>query len=173
MRALGALLFASCILAACSSEEKTEPTRTRAAGDAAAVSTAQATERAERAKNEPPPRTEDPTAPAASGPAAASAPRGPRDARAERERIIEDATAEDRPSGGSEMRIEADGAVYRPGVGVLPRYSVRAVEKKDPPPPDEAVMKFVPGSKVELPPPEAKPPREIPGEKVLVPSEAK
>ncbi len=114
-----------------------------------------------------------------SAPAAAAHPDGPRDVHADRERIIEQAAEKDRPAGSTELKLEADGATYRPGVGVLPRYSVGTVEKKDTgPEPDSGVMKYVPGSKIDIPPPPAKPPEEIPGtsepgQSILVPREVK
>jgi hypothetical protein len=112
-----------------------------------------------------------------SAPAPAAHPDGPRDVHADRERIIEEAAAKDRPAGSTELKLEADGTVYRPGLA--PRYSVGTVEKKDAgPEPDSGVMKYVPGSKIDVPPPAAKPPEEIPGasepgQSILVPREVK
>jgi hypothetical protein len=97
----------------------------------------------------------------------------------DRERIIDQAAEEDRPANRSEVRIEPDGMIYRPGIGILPRYSVRTIERRDSgPAPDAAVMKYVPGAKMDIPPPPAKPPDEIegsgePGQSILVPREVK
>ena len=116
---------------------------------------------------------------ASSAPVPAAHPDGPVDVHADRKRIIEEEAAKDRPAGTTELKLDADGTVYRPGAGVLPRYSVGTVEKKDTgPEPDSGVMKYVPGSKIDLPPPPAKPPEEVPGtnepgQSVLVPREAK
>jgi hypothetical protein len=112
-------------------------------------------------------------------PVEAAHPSGPRDVHADRERILEDEAAKDRPAGTTELKLEADGATYRPGPGLLPRYSVGTVERRDAgPEPDSGVMKYVPGSKIDVPPPPAKPPEEIPstsepGQSVLVPREVK
>src|SRR5437879_1510575 len=112
MRARSTLLLVTLALplAACSSEERTDRLEDRTS-DIASVSTEQ------------PARTEDATSPTETGRtpeprgshSQGTPPSGYRDVRADRERLIEDATAEDRPSAGSA------------------------------PSPDNSVMKLVPG----------------------------
>lgn len=96
-------------------------------------------------------------APSEGGAREENVPVGPQAAgssRAHRERIVEEAAEEDRPSGRSEARFEADGASYRAGVGFIPRYRLRTIERADGPAPGEGVLeKAIPGSKLELPPP--------------------
>lgn len=70
-----------------------------------------------------------------------------------KKQVIEAAAAEDRPAGSSEVVIEPDGTTYQPGAGLLPRYTVKTVERKDPTP-DDSVMRFVPGASIDLPRPE-------------------
>ncbi|MEZ0228575.1 MAG: hypothetical protein ACAI25_08105 [Planctomycetota bacterium] len=170
-----AALFA---LSACSSDEKHEHLSPDCC-DAAQVTTARTTESVSESSDSRKGRTSEPSTPSAHAQTPrGTPPSGPRDVRAERERVIEEAAAEDRKSGGSEVVIEPDGSVYRPGVGVLPRYTVRTIDKKDGPAPDPGVMKLVPGSTIELPPPAPKPPQEVPGHEqpggsLLVPKEAK
>lgn len=165
-------------LSACSSEHDATRDTPAALADTADVDTTQPARRTEAPT--PPSRSarnSEPTAPAFTE--RATPPSGPRDVHAERARIIEDAAAEDRPSGTTEARIEPDGTTYKPGVGVIPKYSVRTIDRKEPPlTPDSSVMKFVPGSNVELPAPPAKPPERIAGEEkptepILVPREVK
>ncbi len=172
-------LLVVVFLGACSSEKREERLSV-ADADTASVDS----ETTQRRTPTPNPESEtvrrdDASGGGRSAPVAAAHPDGPRDVHADRERIIEQAAEKDRPAGSTELKLEADGATYRPGVGVLPRYSVGTVEKKDTgPEPDSGVMKYVPGSKIDIPPPPAKPPEEIPGtsepgQSILVPREVK
>jgi hypothetical protein len=177
-----ALVFSLGVLSlfsACSSDEKHEHLSPDCC-DAAAITTARTTEAVSESSGPRKGRTAEPTAPP---PAHAQVPRGtpppgPRDVRADRERVLDGAAAEDRKSGGSEVVIEPDGVIWRPGAGILPRYTVRTIDRKDGPPPDPGVMKHVPGSTIDLPPPEPRTPREVPGHEqpggsILLPKEAK
>jgi hypothetical protein len=117
--------------------------------------------------------------PEPSGGSTASAPNPRTPGPSPRARVIEAGAAEGRPAGGSEARFEADGATWIPGVGFVPRYHLKSIERRDDPTPDEAVMRHVPGTKIELPAPATEKPVE-PGEAdvpapspLLVPKEAK
>jgi hypothetical protein len=99
--------------------------------------------------------------------------------------VIEEASSEEKPAGASEARLEPDGGfVLSPGDGkgltLFPRYSLRGVDKKDGASPDESVLRYVPGPKVELPEPEkpkepkARPAAETPVEPgAVLPKEAR
>jgi hypothetical protein len=73
---------------------------------------------------------------------------------ARRERIVEEAASEDRPAGRSEAHFEAEGSTWKPGVGFMPRYTLRSVDRTSGPAPDAAIEKALPGAKLDLPPPE-------------------
>jgi hypothetical protein len=170
------------VVAACSSSE-TRRESAKASGAASGTSVvSSATDESGRTENATPDAPGTRSGEASSGARPTPVAPGsvaPRDVHADRERVIEQAADEDRPSGGAEARIEPDQPVYKPGAGVLPRYSVRTIDKKDGgPEPDSGIMKFVPGSKIDLPPPAAKPPEKIdgkdePGQSILVPREVK
>jgi hypothetical protein len=137
-------------LAACSSSE---PAPARPAADPARASEDAPVETASTTRSSRPredrPRDDRPSADRS----------GSRDgdavsARARRERVIEDASEEDRPAGRSEARFEPDGASYKPGIGLLPRYTLRTIDRTGDPAPDPILERAVPGSKIDLPPPE-------------------
>lgn len=88
-------------------------------------------------------------------------------ARGRRERIVDEASEEERPVGRSEAHFESDGASYKPGVGLMPRFRLTSVEPAHGSLPDsvmgtDRVMSTdrvigtaLPGSHLDLPPPEA------------------
>ncbi len=168
------LISALSGIAACSSDEKHEHLNEHCC-DAAQVTTARTAATSSHDPEDRRGRTSEPTAaPPAPAPTARGKPgSGPRDVHADRERVIEEAAAEDRKSGGSEVVIEQDGVIYERGSGILPRYTVRTVDRKDAAP-DPSVMKLVPGSNIDIPAPTPKPepPKEQPSG-TLVPTEVK
>jgi hypothetical protein len=179
MRSLALLALASA-LAACSSAE-TARRSGAPTSDTAAVATA--TTGAEPARDGSSGSSGRADAPAGTtreaSEASAPPPAGPRDVHADRERVIEQAADEDRPSGTSTLRVETQGTVSGRCGAALPRYAVgSSAEPRDSSPvPDSSVMKFVPGPAIDLPPPPAKPPEvegtNEPGQSLLVPREAR
>jgi hypothetical protein len=182
-KGLLALVLLSVAAACSSSETRRESAKTSGgASGTSVVTSASESDESRRTENATPDAPGTRSGEASSGVKPTPVAPGsvvPRDVHADRERVIEQAADEDRPSGGAEARIEPDQPVYKPGAGVLPRYSVRTIDKKDSgPEPDSGIMKYVPGSKIDLPPPAAKPPEKIegkdePGQSILLPKEVK